>query len=482
MIPRTIRQPGHARSGWPRHGPAGEDGAVAIMTALLLIVLFAVGMLAMNWGIASAARASVRRAADAGVLAGCLDLPDATRARAAAELYSTSAGGKNAFTNVQNLESGNGDQVADPPPAITNSGTLSEATGAPLVNDQIRVDVRRTQWLAGVAGWAPFSKVMNVNAAAICRRDEGSLPVLHALAQGPRAFRLDGANLDLPRGGIVVNSTDPNGLDALGNAIVDAKYIETGSGTAGTTGSSSIDPDPTLGTRPDPYAGVPQPPIPSPGDVEAHQSMSGCTYPNPGHPTARQPRTCQVGGGSISPGIYYGGINFTGNATMQPGIYHMVSGGFSLQPGVTVTGTGILIFNDSNPFGQNNPLRQCGDVLVQSGASLLITPYGGGYKEVMIFQRRTPDPRMAAPWPGCDNDVWIQGGVTIGYADGPYGAVYTPNSRSLFGPQGHGSSSLLAELNIIVVADRIDLTGPITFADIFIPSGDVRHGDIHLVE
>jgi hypothetical protein len=99
----------------------------------------------------------------------------------------------------------------------------------------------------------------------------------------------------------------------------------------------------------------------------------------------------------------------------------------------------------------------------------------------MIFQRRTPDDRQN-PDPDCSADLWIQGGVTVGYENGPYGAVYTPDSRSLFGPQGHGSSSLTANLNIIVVADTIDLTGPITFADIFIPSGDVRHGDIHLVE
>jgi hypothetical protein len=448
------------------------------MTLIIFGFMFVIGLIAVNASLMFAARASAQRAADAAVLAGCQELPDVVPAENMARTYGGFVGALNA-TAATNLESGTGDQTATP--TIDSSGAVSEQTGQVLQNNRIRVLIERTQNLIGLpsSGFVDQSIV----ARATCIRDEGGLPVLHALGSGPRTLRIDGSDLDLPRGGIIVNSTDPNGFDALGNATVVANYIETGSGTAGTTGSSSIEPPPALGTLPDPYADVPQPAIPNPpGGVNAPQNMSGCTYPNPGETTARQPRTCVVTGGTISPGVYYGGIRFEGNATMEPGIYHMVSGGFEVDPGVTVTGDGVMIFNDGNPYGQNNPLQQCGAVLVEEGARLLISPYGGEYEEVMIFQRRTPDPRTGSSNPDCSVDLWIQGGVTIGYADGPYGAIYTPNSRSLFGPQGHGSSTLVAELNIIVVADRIDLTGPILFADIFIPSGTVRHGDIHLVE
>jgi hypothetical protein len=99
---------------------------------------------------------------------------------------------------------------------------------------------------------------------------------------------------------------------------------------------------------------------------------------------------------------------------MNPGIYHMVGGGFEVDPDVTVTSNGgVLIFNDSNPYGQNSPLQQCSAVLVEEGARLMITPYGGEYEEVMIFQRRSPDPRTGTSNPDCSIDLWIQGGVTV---------------------------------------------------------------------
>jgi hypothetical protein len=80
-----------------------------------------------------------------------------------------------------------------------------------------------------------------ISAFAVCRRDESSLAVLQALGGGDSTLVINGSNINVPRGGIIANSTSPTGLRVLGNGTLDAKYVETGSGTAQTTGSSSID-------------------------------------------------------------------------------------------------------------------------------------------------------------------------------------------------------------------------------------------------
>jgi hypothetical protein len=68
----------------------------------------------------------------------------------------------------------------------------------------------------------------------------------------------------------------------------------------------------------------------------------------------------------------------------------------------------------------------------------------------------------------------------MGSAEPPYGVIYLPTAHIDVGPKGTGGTQTV--INMRVIAYEIRLRGPVYFGDIWIPSGDVKHGDIHLVE
>lgn len=491
-----------------------EQGATLVLTAILLVILFAIGYLGVNWSVAVAARVSAQRAADAAALAGCLDLPDAEKAVAAAQRYGASSGGLNADARA-NLESGIGDQVLlNPPPGrsamVDSDGTLSVRTGEALANNRITVHVRRTQWLFGIPNWPPLDRLMRVEARAVCVRNEGGMAVLHALYQGSAnkypegTLKVDGSDLDIPRGGIIVNSNDPTAMRALGNSQINAKYVETGSGNVQLTGSSTVNPPPYQGWDPDPFRNVPEPALGGNVDLPPYNlsipsrgqsaPMPGCSYPQNRQPTRENPQLCTITQGSAQPGVYWGGLKLGDGTprtiTLTPGLYYMAGGGFTVTANTTVIGDGVIIFNGRNWYANAKPNRDCQSVHIQENANLSVTPpQSGWYRDLLVFQARTPaqspqnpPPGATGQEPGCSAELETEAGVTIGRPEGPYGALYLPNARANIGPQSLGSGSARLNMNVIVIAEAIRVRGPVNFADIYIPSGDVKHGDIHLVE
>jgi hypothetical protein len=501
----------HDRAAIARAVHRPEDGATLVLTAILLVILFAIGYVGVNWAVAVAARVSAQRAADAAALAGCLDLPDKEKAIASARKYGTSAGGLNANTSF-NLESGQGDQVLlDPPPGrsaiVDSDNTKSVRTDQPLENNRITVHVRRTQWLFGIPNWPPLDRIMPVEARAVCVRNEGGMAVLHALYQGSAnkypegTLKVDGSDLDIPRGGIIVNSADPTAMRALGNSQINARYVETGSGTVQLTGSSAVNPPPYEGWEPDPFRNVPEPtlggsidlapyslPIPPRGQAAP---MPGCSYPRGRQPTREDPQPCTITQGTAQPGVYWGGLQLGDGTprtiTLSPGLYYMAGGGFTVEANTTVIGDGVIIFNGRNWYPNQKSQRDCQSVWIKENATLSLTPPQSGlYRDLLVFQARTPAPSSppgaTGQEPDCDAELKTEAGVTIGRPAGPYGVLYLPNALANIGPQSLGSGSARLNMNVIVIAEAIRVRGPVNFADIYIPSGDVKHGDIHLVE
>ena len=61
------------------------------------------------------------------------------------------------------------------------------------------------------------------------------------------------------------------------------------------------------------------------------------------------PATRIVSSGTLNPGIYYGGLDIRGTLTMNPGVYIMAGGGFSVtRSGTTLNATGVTIYNTQN--------------------------------------------------------------------------------------------------------------------------------------
>ncbi len=463
-----------------------EEGATLVLTAILLVILFAIGYVGVNWAVAAAARVSAQRAADAAALAGCLDLPDTAKAVASAQRYGASTGGLNANASL-NLESGQGDQTVTA--TVDSDGTPSQRTGQPLDNDRITVVVQRTQWLFGIPRWPPLNRIMPVRARAVCVRNEGGAPVLHSLSTGRDSFVVNQSQLSLPRGGVEVGGTDcaggdPKTMEVNGGGSITARWIElcTG-GQPFLASSSTINPPATYGWRCDEY-GENQPPVcrfvpePSSSDRTLFPNDYRTRCPD-GRPPVRSGSLsfCVFNSGTVPPGVYPG-LQLGGQVTLS-GNYYLDGSGLQVLSGARVTGQpgqSVFIFVGPDRSGSNCGSNNASVTFQQNSSFVVTPPTSGTYKDLVLFQSRS----CRVQGGNNKNSFDIQGGVTMGSPDPPYGVIYLPTAHIDIGPEGTGGTQTV--INMRVIAYEIRLRGPVYFGDIWIPSGDVKHGDIHLVE
>jgi hypothetical protein len=171
---------------------------------------------------------------------------------------------------------------------------------------------------------------------------------------------------------VVVDSNNVFGGELTSNGSM---YIEQGSYFSGptpgydTTGSGVWNGD----------VYVNQPPMEDP--------LLYLPYPDPNSLTVQKTNKLTLSGNksaTLDPGIYQGGISIqtSGDVTMNPGIYYMTSGGFSLSGQGGVTGNGVMIFNYGTSSSDTFSITGSGNVH-------LTPPTTGPYTGVTYFQNRT---------------------------------------------------------------------------------------------
>lgn len=119
----------------------------------------------------------------------------------------------------------------------------------------------------------------------------------------------------------------------------------------------------------DPYASLAPPPT---------SGLTNRSAPNPPY-----------GSATINPGIYNGGLTLGGGMTitMNPGIYYMKNGSFTVANGVTLTGSGVTIYTDSS--GLLAGVVGGGSLNFQGGTTVKLTPpTSGPYKGIVYYQDR----------------------------------------------------------------------------------------------
>jgi hypothetical protein len=131
--------------------------------------------------------------------------------------------------------------------------------------------------------------------------------------------------IDLSHCGISANSTGSDSLDLTGNATVTAATLTlVGNYSVNNNATLTVSGAKTTGgaATPDPYANVS---VPSPGSCASTNSWNGTA--------------------TISPGTYCGGFTLTAGATvtMQPGVYVINGGSFSVAGHASLSGTGVTI-------------------------------------------------------------------------------------------------------------------------------------------
>lgn len=333
----------------------------------------------------------------------------------------------------------------------------------------------------------PVVKIVSTGQSGKARRKITALVVdcIPDSTSGPGSVVSLGQGCGFPNGGISMNGN--TSVTAVGSVYVNAGTTSSppSSCTAAATGGAqsnitsttgdiravgsvngNFSPDATTGVNPaaDPFGGLlppcftnyspaggctsdfdgdGNPDTPIPQNTTTNASLpSNCTG------TEAIPKTCTVNGTvTLHPGIYYGGLQITGTATLSSGVYIIAGGGFTFATGntaVTSTGAGgVTIYNTQDPNPQaSSAASQYGAFSFGTGnaTASLVASTSGAYQGIGLFQDRNNTTALD-----------LQGGNSGSYSID--GAVYAPNAAATL--QGHTNGSFNA--NFIVKA--IQMTG-----------------------
>ena len=223
-------------------------------------------------------------------------------------------------------------------------------------------------------------------------------------------------NVAVSSGGtIAVDSDSSSAVTASGNAQIAAGTIDV-VGSAATNGNANID-----GTLDTGAAAVADPLAALAGPSTAGlQTFSAVHIADHGHVT-------------LQPGVYTGGIDVSGQASLllMPGIYILQGGGLRISGSATVVGQAVTIFN--SPQNANDSISVTGQ-----GSLTLTGPATGAYKGIAIFQSR-----------GAGSPLVVDGQGSINVQ----GILYTPNATAEV--SGNGRLIVLNDVDDSIPAQLI---------------------------
>jgi hypothetical protein len=341
-----------------------RPGNVVAVTAVCLVGILSVTALALDGGLLMEKRRGVQTAADSAALA------------AAADLY------WNWFTNFGKTDTPEGTAVAAAKAQAKANGYEDGVNGVtvtvnilpksgPFMNvpghAEVIISASQQRFFSGM--WASDDTVYGARAVARGKRGGVNNGIIVLAPSGKGAFTTGGgAGMNLTGASMIVNSTDPAAMYANGGGAVNAPEFDVG-GNPGYSiaggGSFSGTIVPNMPPTPDPLADMP---IPDTTNMTVFKNG----FKSSGNKTS-----------TIDPGVYVNGIQITGGTvTMNPGIYYMQGGGFSISGTGSVTGNGVMIY--SAPQGNNDKIDISGQ-----GNITLTPPTTGTYKGMLFFEDRT---------------------------------------------------------------------------------------------
>jgi hypothetical protein len=225
--------------------------------------------------------------------------------------------------------------------------------------------------------------------------------------------------------GLSVDATGSSALSMTGAAVLNAQSVSV-AGKASISNGATINPSTALKTGQasvaDPYAGVTMPALPG-----------GCS-----NGVSTQYTHSNSGLQTISPGVWCDGVSFTNDANvlLQPGVYYVNSGSFSVGGAVVMNGTGVTIILTSSTSGNY------ATVTINNGATVTLSaPTSGTTAGILFFGDRK------APAANSNN---FSGGAALNIT----GAVYFPSDSVVF-QNGASNPSGCTQL----IAGTIQLTG-----------------------
>jgi len=379
-----------------------ESGQVAVLAAGAMLLIIGFAALTVDVGYLYATRRNMQTAADAAAIAGSNALEQACGTTAGCTC-SSQAACPAAGADVAKLNGfTDGVTVGTPTTSPTNppSGTFVQATVSRAV----------PTFFLRALGY----NTVNVSATAIA----GYAP------EGPCMTSVDPTDqqtIDVSGGASVVTtcpiideSSNSDGLNVSGGGTVSASSIALVASSWSGNGGGAVTPTPSTGTSipPNPFSGL-VPPSPC-------SSSGGCTGACPSFSTLKVNSTPA---GAISPGVYCGGINVSGNSTtltLNPGTYILVNQSGNLVSSGAMVGTGVTFYNTySGAINNYRPI-----VFSGSSSTNLSAPTSGAYSGVLFYQ----DTSAALPASKSNKQESVTGSSGATFT----GALYFPNSPLVF--------------------------------------------------
>ncbi len=377
-----------------------RSGGVLVYVALAAPIIIGAAALSVDLGLWYANKRLAQSAADSAALAGSLEIVRSGGDAAQISVAVTADALNNGFT------SGGGDSITvNYPPS---SGPSTGSTTA------VEVIVSRPgdRLLSQVV----FGGNTSIVARAVATADINDSCVWALNPSSPSALRVSGGAVVELNCGILVRSTNNNGLFQNGSGCLEASVIK----VAGNYSAACVTPTPLTGatTFPDPLASL-QPP-----------SYGGCDYTANITVNSSSPQT-------LTPGTYCGKIRVNANATLtfDPGLYVLDGAGLDVSGQGTVNGTDVSFY-----LTQNSGVPD--SITISGGATVTLTadPYG--------------------PLPGIlfYHDRAATGNATHRFTGGSHmnlsGVLYFPSTSVDFS----GGSSL-ADSQAILIADTVEFSG-----------------------
>ena len=305
-----------------------KSGAIAIWAALSMPMVLGISALAFDMNNMYATKAQLQHTADASALAAAIALPDQSTAASIAQSYAQLNMAPATHGNVVNsndVVTGNWDSASR---TFTPSGTPVNA---------VQVSARRSTqngnpMATNFANALGFGSVDVSTSSIAVKRDPGLLGtcILALNMTVEEAFHLYGtADVLTNDCDIQVNSNDDEALVATGQTLVKITGV-TGQirvvGEVEEKGPASFDPTPLEG----------QAPIDDPYEALAFPTVGSCTETN----------YSKTGDDTPAPGVYCGGMQFTGTGTVTFEGAYIINGG-ELHVGGNIiadTGSGGVTF------------------------------------------------------------------------------------------------------------------------------------------
>lgn len=392
-----------------RHFARDESGAIAIMFALMLPVLFGIIGLGVEAGLWFKERRELQTIADVAAISAAIE-------------NSYGATSTEITTAVTLEASRNGfDATTD---TITYVGSPTSGTYAGNTS-YIEVSITRTLDTILSQVFYSFNPTTTARAVATSGGTTNACMLsLNTTAQ--KAIEISGNGAISATGCILAsNSSDSSSIEITGSASVTTDSLST-------VGDYLVSGAAALNTTSTPTAGAPS--INDPYSDLAVPSYAGCDQSgykvNPSGNVTISPFS------STTPYVFCNGLDIKGTLNLDPGTYVVDGGTFNLNAGAVLTGTDVTFILTSSTTSDYAKYTMNGNASVNISA-----PTTGDYAGILMYSDRD----------GPDQDNVLNGNATTTFN----GALYFPSSKLTF--QGNASTGSTGCTQLI--ADTLKIGG-----------------------